>query len=81
MVAKDRMGSNPIGGIFFLAYWCKSSTPVPINRRSGGSTCMGFYPEQDVKRFARTVVERKHIGLIIQRTQDQNLAVRYFLAA
>ena len=29
----------------------------------------------------RTVVERKHIGLIIQRTQDQNLAVRFIFSS
>ena len=40
-----------------------------------------FDPEQDVKRLNRTVVERKHIGLIIQRTQDQNLAVRVIFSS
>ena len=62
-----------------LAQLGRALVPYAGGRRFKSCSCS--YPEQDVKRLNRTVVERKHIGLIIQRTQDQNLAVRYFLAA
>ena len=63
------MGSNPIGGTFF-----SSIRECTVHRFE---SYWSFYPEHDLKRLTRTVVERKHIGLIIQRTQDQNLAVRF----
>lgn len=82
MVAKDRMGSNPIGGTFFSSirerYSGWSEEPLYI----GSNPIGAFYPEQDVKRFARVLAQWKRVWLIITRTLDRNQETRtFFLAA
>ena len=70
------MGSNPIGGTFFssIREWYSGWSIEPLYTGSNPVGALGF-------ALNRTVVERKHIGLIIQRTQDQNLAVRVIFSS